>query len=254
MSPDLHSFDAVFLDAYGVLVDKAGALPGAVDFLRHLADQGTPYCVLTNSASRPPGAMSEEFRGYGLAIEADQIITSGMVLRSTLSARGESGRSGWVLGTEQSARFAAEGGVRVTRPGEGGEPDVIVVADQAGFPLLDWMNEAISAVIRAMDAGRPIELILCNPDLIYPREAGLYGLTGGSLAALMETVFSERYGPDAPRFERLGKPYTPIFDAGRALTGAAKPLMIGDQLTTDIAGAVAAGIDSVLVESSVTQR
>ena len=48
-----------------------------------------------------------------------------------------------------------------------------------------------------------------------------------------------------------GKPERPIFDEAVDRFGARHPLFIGDRLDTDIAGAQAAGIDSVLVLTGV---
>ena len=47
--------------------------------------------------------------------------------------------------------------------------------------------------------------------------------------------------------EVAGKPYRPLIDATVARLGAAHPIFVGDRLDTDIAGAVAAGLDSMLV-------
>ena len=48
-----------------------------------------------------------------------------------------------------------------------------------------------------------------------------------------------------------GKPERPIFDEAVARFGARHPLFIGDRLDTDIAGAQAAGIESVLVLTGI---
>ena len=47
--------------------------------------------------------------------------------------------------------------------------------------------------------------------------------------------------------EVAGKPYRPLVDATVARLGAGHPIFVGDRLDTDIAGAVAAGLDSMLV-------
>lgn len=57
-----------------------------------------------------------------------------------------------------------------------------------------------------------------------------------------------RRHPDAPGFAYLGKPAPAIFALARAsLPDGARPLMIGDQLETDVAGACGAGLDCALV-------
>jgi N-acetylglutamate synthase-like GNAT family acetyltransferase len=45
----------------------------------------------------------------------------------------------------------------------------------------------------------------------------------------------------------VGKPHRPLFEAAAERTGAARPLVIGDRLDTDVDGAGAMGWDSLLV-------
>ena len=66
-----------------------------------------------------------------------------------------------------------------------------------------------SLMLRRMDAGRPLHLILCNPDLIYPVGPGQFGFTAGGLAAMLEAVLRERYPSEAKGFIRSGKPHRP---------------------------------------------
>ena len=58
-----------------------------------------------------------------------------------------------------------------------------------------------------------------------------------------------------PEVVRLGKPYAPIFREALARAGALpeRTAMIGDQLETDVRGANAAGITSVLVTSGIAR-
>ena len=48
-----------------------------------------------------------------------------------------------------------------------------------------------------------------------------------------------------------GKPHEPIMELARSRAGAARPLVIGDRLDTDIAAARAAAMDSLLVLTGV---
>jgi ribonucleotide monophosphatase NagD (HAD superfamily) len=131
--------------------------------------------------------------------------------------------------------------------------EMLVLADQAGFPLLEAMDKVTSRLLARLDAGLETPLVLPNPDLIYPTGSG-YGLTAGSLAVMIEAVLARRYG-ECPelRFSRLGKPQPALFEAARRRAGGLKLVMIGDQLETDIAGAEAFGIASALVLGGVTR-
>ena len=56
------------------------------------------------------------------------------------------------------------------------------------------------------------------------------------------------------RAEVIGKPNAPILRAALARAGGGRPLVIGDRLDTDIAGAVTMGWDSLLVLTGISSR
>ena len=244
-------YDTILLDAYGVLVDKQGALPGAPAFIERLNLLGKPYFVLTNSASRLPEAIAAEFQAWGLAIAANQFITSGMLLKAYIEKNDLTGSNCLVLGPEDAWTYVEmAGGVPIALD-ESGEAGVLVIADQQGFDCLEGMNRALSMVLRRIDTGQTMRLLLCNPDIIYPLAPRQYGFTSGALAAMLEAALVQRYPGEHIEFVRLGKPYLPMFEAAQALSGTANLVMIGDQLATDILGANRFGIDSVLVHSGL---
>ena len=52
------TYDAVLLDAYGVLVDASGVLPHARAFIEALVAHDKPFYIVTNDASRLPEAIA----------------------------------------------------------------------------------------------------------------------------------------------------------------------------------------------------
>jgi len=247
----LENYSVLLFDAYGVLVDKAGALAGARELIAHLHTSGRPYYVLTNSASRSPASMAEGLKRFGLEVPAERIITSGALLGRYFHAHGLAGKSCIVLGTEQSLADVKLAGGRPVSADE--DAEVVVIADQAGFPFIETVDGALSGIIRRLDAGQGVRLLLCNPDLIYPFSPGRYGITAGSVAAMMEAVLRERYPDRDVGFIRLGKPYSPVFEEAARRAGTRNMLLFGDQLHTDILGARRFGIDSALVLSGLTR-
>ena len=85
----LERYDGLLLDAYGVLVDGSGALPGAAQLLTELERRGTPYAIVTNDASRSQTTYVQRFAGIGLHVRDDQrIVTSGSLLPRYFRDRG----------------------------------------------------------------------------------------------------------------------------------------------------------------------
>ncbi len=246
----IERYDGLLLDAYGVLVSLDGALAAAAVLIDRLNASGTPYWLLSNTAARLPESASERYRGFGLDIPPERILTSGMLLGPHFVEHGLAGRRTLVLGPQDSLSYVAQAGGIPVRPGE--DFEVLVLADQAGFPFLETIDWLISCLFDKLDMGASVPLILPNPDLIYPKGQG-YGMTAGGLAVMLEAVLARRYPTRADvRFARLGKPHTALFDLAASQAGSRKLVMIGDQLETDILGANRYGLDSVLVSGGVS--
>ncbi|MDD5366539.1 MAG: HAD-IA family hydrolase [Gallionellaceae bacterium] len=246
----LERYDAILLDAYGVLVDLAGALPGAAAWIDELNRRGKPYWLASNTAARLPESAARRYQGFGLAIPAERILSSGMLLQSYFADHGLVGKRIRVLGPEDSLHYAELAGGIVTGPGE--DFDCLVLADQAGFPFVETVDEVLSALIDKFDAGLEVPMILPNPDLIYPTGQGC-GITSGAIAVMLEAALRQRYpGRQGLAFVRLGKPHPGLFEAAVRLAGSRNVVMVGDQLDTDIVGAARFGIDSALVPGVLT--
>ena len=85
--------------------------------------------------------------------------------------------------------------------------------------------------------------VACNVDPTLPTERGLLPGNGAMVAALQ--VATDREPTVA------GKPARALLDTAMERAGAQRPLVVGDRLDTDIAGARAAELDSLLVLSGV---
>ncbi len=244
-------YPVLLLDAYGVLVNSTGALPGASGLIDELNRSGKSYYLLTNDASKLPQTAASRFQGYGLAIEPERIITSGGLLKNYFKTHNLSGARCAVLGPEDSAQYTRDAGGEVVSPANGF--DVVVIGDEAGFPFVDTVDMVLTELFHKVDRREQFNLVLPNPDLIYPKAGRGFGITSGSIALIIEAALQLRY-PGRPDlcFERLGKPNADIFQEALRRSGTENMVMIGDQLETDIRGAKAFGLDSVLVGSGIT--
>lgn len=249
----LERYEVILFDAYGVLVHGEGPLPGARELIARLNREGRRYFIVTNDASKRPSTAARRYEHFGLAIDASHILTSGMLLTAHFAAHGLAGQRCAVLGPADSARYVEDAGGVVVRPDERFE--VLVIGDESGFPFIEWADAALSSLFASIDAGRPVHLVVPNPDLIYPGGGGGFGFAAGTIANMFEGALALRYPGRADlRFVRLGKPNTPIFEDAVRRAGTASVVMIGDQLETDIKGARAAGLDAVWIETGVTSE
>jgi len=247
----IERYDALLFDAYGVLVHVSGAMPGAPKLITRLNRIGKPYCVITNDASRLPGKSAARYRGYGLDVHTEQIVTSGMLLQDYFARHHLRGARCVVLGPADSRRYVELAGGEVV-PADAWF-DLLVVGDESGFPFLDTVDTALSTLFKMIDGGRHVHLVLPNPDLIYPSGIDSFGIAAGSVAMLFEAALQRRYrSRQGLEFARLGKPYPDLYEAAMARCDTRDVVMIGDQLETDIAGANAYGIESALLTTGVS--
>jgi HAD superfamily hydrolase (TIGR01459 family) len=248
----IETYDTILLDAYGVLVDAGGALPGAGELIAAIRAAGRQLFIVTNDASRLPETVAARFARFGIPVGASEVVTSGSLIAPYYAEAGLAGARTCVLGTEDSHEYVRAAGGEVLPLSGDADIEVLVVCDDSGFPFLDGIEAALSALYRRIDRGGAVTLVLPNPDLVYPKSGGEFGFTAGAMALLLEAGLRRRYGVRAPGFAALGKPHPPMFEEARRRAGSGRLVMVGDQLETDIAGARAAGIDAALLSAGVS--
>jgi ribonucleotide monophosphatase NagD (HAD superfamily) len=242
----LERHAVLLLDAYGVLLHHGGALAGAGAFVDRLNAGGRAYFILTNDASSLPESTAARFARMGLAIPAERIVTSGSLLTPFFAGRALAGSRCVVLGPEDSREYVRRAGGVIAGPGDG-DASVLVLCDEVGFDFVSTIDETLTWLFQRFDAGLPVHLVLPNPDLVYPKSERGFGITAGSVARIFEGALAQRY----PRrgglvFARLGKPNRPIFEEAERRAGTRDLVMVGDQLGTDIRGALDFGIAAAL--------
>ncbi len=247
------TYDALLIDAFGVLVSSAGPLPGASEFLAFLHRVDKPYLVVTNDSSRTAKSCASWYNSLGLDIDAARVVTSGSLLSEYFADNNLVGSHCVALGPPDSIRSVQDAGGILVEPGDD-SASVVVVGDDSGFPFLETTEIVLSQIFRRLDAGKTMHLILPNPDLIYPKGPGEYGFTSGSVALLLEEAMRLRYPHRTELgFVRLGKPFAPIYAIATRRLGTRNVVMIGDQLRTDILGANRFGIASALVSTGISR-
>ena len=246
----IERYEGLLFDAYGVLVHGDGLMPGARETLERLRRIGKAHFLVTNDASQLPQSAAARFRRYGLPVDPEAILSSGSLLKPYFDKHALKGSRCAVLGPADGERYVQMAGGRLVRVEA--DFDVLVVADETGYPFLPKVDAALTSLFRQIDKGRTVRLILPNPDLIYPSGEG-FGIAAGSVALLLEAALQRRYPTRQDLvFVRLGKPEPHLYREAIARIGSENVVMIGDQLETDIAGANAAGIDSVLLVTGVS--
>lgn len=249
------TYDALLIDAYGVLVDAHGMLPGADAFVARLHRERMPFCIVTNDASKSIERISARFASFGLDIDAPHIVSSASLIDGHIERAGLQGCDVAVLGPPDAHAFVAAAGAKPVRVQDAQLEScrAIIVCDVTSHSMHDELSAAINLAIARVDAGLPFGLVLCNPDIIYPA-GNRFGMTSGALMLVIEGALRSRFGErEMPPIARLGKPFRTIFKEGARRTGGKRLALLGDQLPTDVRGALDFGIDAVLVGTGLTK-
>jgi glycerol 3-phosphatase-2 len=231
----LAAYDAVLFDLDGTVYHGARVIPGAPETVRAAREHGTPVRFVTNNASKAPTEVVEHLTGLGMPAGADEVHTSAQAGVQLLKERLEPGAEVLVVGTESLAAEVAGAGLKPVR--ENGDDVQAVV--QGHSPDNTWA--ALAEACLAIRAGAL--WVACNVDATLPSERGLLPGNGSMVAALRTATDVEPLV--------AGKPQPLLFETAARSADARRPLVVGDRLDTDIAGAVAAGIDSLVVLSGV---
>lgn len=227
----VDDYDAAILDLDGVVYRGADPVPGVPEALRELQQRGTRTGYVTNNAARTPADVAAHLHRLGVPAAETDVVTSAQA-----GARMLADRHG------DAARILALGadGVRVALSDAGLMPvtraDERPVAVLQGFdPELEW--ERLSQAALAIQQGA--EWVATNTDPTRPTDRGLEPGNGAAVSALCTAVGQE---PDI-----AGKPYAPLMSETLRRLDATHPVVVGDRLDTDIAGAAAVGADGMLV-------
>jgi len=235
----VDGYDLVILDLDGVvfLIDRP--IPGAVETVSRLRADGVPVMFATNNASRRAGEVADLLTGMGVAARAGEVLTSAGAAAATLAQRFEPGSPILVVGADALREEVLDAGLRVVTSAD----DSPVAVVQGYGPQVGWAQLAEASL--AIRAGAL--WVATNTDRTLPSPRG--PLPGnGSLVSVIATALDRR--PDVV----VGKPEPGLFETAARQAGARRPLVVGDRMDTDIAGAGRAGMDSLLVLTGVSGR
>jgi glycerol 3-phosphatase-2 len=234
--PLVGDHDLLLIDLDGVLYVGDQPVAGAAAALEAVRSRGVPITFVTNNAARTPDAVAAQLRGMGVAATRDEVVTSAMAAAQLLADDLEPAAAVLVVGGDGVRQALLDVGLRPVH--EAADHPVAVVqgwAAEVGWAMLAEATVAVRAGAR---------WIATNRDATLPSPRGPLPGNGSMVAALVTAL-----GCDP---EVVGKPEPALFRTAQRLATGERPLVVGDRLDTDIAGARAAGIPSLLVLTGVS--
>jgi len=234
--PLVETADVLLIDLDGVCYAGTRDIPNAAAGLAAAREAGIKFQFVTNNASRTPQQVAEKLKGHQIAAAAEEVMTAAMDAVEILTQKIEPASKVLVVGTQALRDTVAQAGFEVvSKTSE--QPAAVI---QGYGAEVGWAE--LSEAAYAINAGALF--MATNLDATLPTEKG-FALGNGSLVAAVEHATGQK--PFAG-----GKPFAGIYRKAAGHAGASKPLVVGDRLDTDIAGAVAADMLSFHVLTGVS--
>lgn len=229
-------YDVALLDLDGVVYIGAHAVPHAPDALLRARGAGMRLAFVTNNASRPPERVAAHLTEIGVEARPEEVVTSAQAAARLLAEQLPAGSKVLVVGGDGlEVALREQDLVPVWGADDGPVAVVQGFSPKVGWPLLAEGTYAVAS-------GLP--WVATNTDPVVPTDRGRAPGNGTLVAAIRTATGREPVV--------AGKPEPPMHREAILRSGATRPLVVGDRLDTDIEGANAAEVDSLLVLTGVT--
>lgn len=240
-----NKYDAIILDLDGVVYIGKDAVLNAIESINAVSHL-VKVSAATNNASRTQSQVGKHLRDLGLNILDEDVVTSAQAGARLLASKVPTESQVLVvggIGVEAAIKEVGLHPIRATRDHVSND----VIADEVegviqghGVDTSWWdLNTAALAIARGKT------WVATNRDTTVPTPYGL-GPGNGTFVQLLVNLTG---------IEPLvaGKPQPELFLETIRRLNAENALVIGDRIDTDIEGANACGLDSLLVLTGVHQ-
>lgn len=221
----LQQTEGLLIDVGGVLYQGDEAIEGSVEALALLRERQIPFRLLTNTTRTTRVKLEEKLHRFGFDVAEEEIVTPASVAGAILERDGA------------KPHLLVHPDLLPDCPAEAAEPDAVLIGDAGEHFTFDAMNRAFNVLI---EGGK---LYALGKNRFFRGNAG-YELDAGPFVAALE------YAAEVEAL-LIGKPARDFFLTAAKELGLApeKIAMVGDDVESDVEGAIAAGLSGVLVKT-----
>ena len=225
----MNSLKGFLIDIDGVLHIEDQCIPGAVETVNWLRQEGFHFRFLTNTTMKSRESLVDKLLQFNIQVKPKEMFSTAWVGARWLAEKGVSRVQ--LLLTEDARKDFAE--FHITSD----LPEAVVVGDMGSAFTFDVLNNAFLSV----KAGA--QLIALQKNRFWQTKSGLMLDAGAFVAALEYATETEA--------TLVGKPNRAYFDMALRDLGLlpSQVAMIGDDIHTDIKGAQAVGVKTILVRT-----
>jgi HAD superfamily hydrolase (TIGR01458 family) len=225
----LEDVRALLIDLDGVLYVEEKPIAGAAEAVRRLRERGLPLRFVTNTTAHSRDRTLKKLARLGLGVDGGELITPAALAVRHCRERGHH-RVALIMNEEVKRDFKE---LQETT----GRADAVIIGDLGPAFGYDVLNHAFRQV---MDGA---ELIALQKNRYWMRADGLSLDVGPFVAAIEFAAGRDAYV--------VGKPAKGFFEQVLATVGvdASAAAMVGDDIESDIGGALRAGLAAILVRT-----
>ena len=231
MTALVDGYDTALFDLDGVIYLGPSAVDGAAEGVAALRERGVRIGYVTNNAARPPRVVVDQLNSLGVSAELGDVVTSAQAGARMLAENLPAGSKVLILGTDALAAEVRAVGLEPVSS----STDAPVAVIQGYHPSLPW--SLFDQGFLAIQNGAA--WYVTNSDSTRPTDHGLVAGAGAQIAALK---FLTKLDPP-----EAGKPCPPLLHETVRRLDAKRPIFVGDRIDTDVMGANAVEMDSLLV-------
>lgn len=230
-----QQLSGVISDLDGVVYRGDAPIPSAIAAFRRWHEAGLPYAFVTNNSTRSAADFASKINDMGIPVTAERVVTSASTVADLVATNHPPSARVLVVGAAALRDAVTARGFTLSDAA-----DVVVVGLDRAFTY-----ETLGRAQAALLAGAAF--YATNADPMLPSATAFDPGAGAILRAI--EVASGRSATV------VGKPGRQMIDRAVQILGtaAARTLMIGDQVETDIIAGHAAGLPTLLVRTGVAQ-
>jgi HAD superfamily hydrolase (TIGR01458 family) len=219
----------LLIDLDGTVYDSGQTIPGAAEAVGELRETGIPLRFLTNTSRSSRVEVLARLGDHGIPADIEEVYTASYGAALWLQSSGVE-RAAVLVPASALVDFSM---VRLDHD----HPEVVLVGDMGD----EWTFQVLNQAFRWVLQGADLIAIHKNPYWMTPN-----GITldAGAFVAALEYATNRTA-------VTIGKPSSEFFETAAASMGVglSDVIMIGDDLSTDVAGAKAVGATAVLVRT-----
>jgi len=233
---EIKKIKGILSDIDGTLYFKGKPIPGTIDTIFKLKNQGIKFLFFTNTDSKPPKRVLRILQSFGFPIKEDEIFTPIIALKQFLFKNPN--KKVFFVTTKEVANEFQD----ITKVNESEIPDFVIIADFHD----DWDVHRLNLAFKYVLKGS--QLLGSQGNKFFLDKEGEPVIDTGSFVQMIANAADVK-----PRI--FGKPSKEYFLQALERINLEKDevLVIGDDLDSDIQGAINAGMKGILVKTGKGQ-